>query len=184
MLTEGEILQFSVLPYRCSICPPLVTRQMSNLAVLADSKTQNASLFPVHAMFRHDCPRTVKLASTQCNLANKKKNLERFCTYWYVPFCCACLGCCAAEFGSSGGTYELPCIYLYLFIYCPLFISSFLYSTTWNEIKNSTPVSALGSFSYYFISVRQIHIKLEDMMTHCFKAVIQNRSKCFFWGGG
>ena len=29
---------------------------MSNLAILADSKTQNASLFPVHAMFRHDCP--------------------------------------------------------------------------------------------------------------------------------
>ena len=73
MLTEGEILQFSVLPYRCSICPPLVTRQMSNLAILADSKIQNASLFPVHAMFRHDCPLTVKLASTQWNLTNKKK---------------------------------------------------------------------------------------------------------------
>ena len=26
------------------------------------------------------------------------------------PFCCVCLGCCAAEFGSSGGTYELPSI--------------------------------------------------------------------------
>ena len=37
MSTEGEILQFSVLPYRCSICPPLVTRQMSNLAILAMS---------------------------------------------------------------------------------------------------------------------------------------------------
>jgi hypothetical protein len=46
---------------------------MSNLAILADSKTQNASLFPVHAMFRHDCPLTVKLASTQWNLVNKKK---------------------------------------------------------------------------------------------------------------
>jgi len=110
MSTEGEILQFSVLPYRCSICPLLVTRQMSNLAILTESKTQNASLFPVHAMFRHVCPLTVKLASTQWNLANKKKNLERFCTYWYVPFCCVCLGCCAAEFGISGGTYELPCI--------------------------------------------------------------------------
>jgi len=84
MSTEGEILQFSVLRYRSSICPPLVTRQMSNLAILADSKTQNASLFPVHAMFRHDCPLAVKLASTQWNLANqkkKKKNLERICTY-------------------------------------------------------------------------------------------------------
>jgi hypothetical protein len=27
-----------------------------------------------------------------------------------APFCCVCLGCCAAEFGSSGGTYELPCM--------------------------------------------------------------------------
>jgi hypothetical protein len=44
---------------------------MSNLAILADSKTQNASLFPVHAMFRHDCPLTVKLASTQWNLVKK-----------------------------------------------------------------------------------------------------------------
>jgi hypothetical protein len=105
-LTEGEILQFSVLRYRCSIYPPLVTRQMSNLVILADSKTPNASLFPVQAMFRHDCPLTVKLASTQWNPLNKKKNLARFCTYWYAPFCCVCVGCFAAEFGSSGETYE------------------------------------------------------------------------------
>ena len=38
-----------------------------------------------------------------------QKNLERFSNYWYAPFCCVCLGCCAAEFGRSGGTYELPC---------------------------------------------------------------------------
>jgi hypothetical protein len=30
MSTEGETLQVSVLPYRCSICAPLVRRQMSN----------------------------------------------------------------------------------------------------------------------------------------------------------
>jgi hypothetical protein len=29
MSTEGETLQVYVLPYRCSICPPLVTQQMS-----------------------------------------------------------------------------------------------------------------------------------------------------------
>ena len=39
-----------------------------------------------------------------------QKNLERFSTYGHAPFCCVCLGCCAAEFGNSGGTYELPCI--------------------------------------------------------------------------
>ena len=31
MSTEGETLQVSVPPYMCSICPPLVTRQMSIL---------------------------------------------------------------------------------------------------------------------------------------------------------
>jgi hypothetical protein len=44
------------------------------MAILTDSKTQNASLF--HAMFRHDCPLTVKLASTQWNLVNKKKTFR------------------------------------------------------------------------------------------------------------
>jgi hypothetical protein len=48
---------------------------MSNSAILADCKTQNASLF--HAMFRHDCPLTVKLASRQWNLLNKKKKTWR-----------------------------------------------------------------------------------------------------------
>jgi len=46
MSTEEEILQVSVLPHMCSICPT----------------------------------------------------------------CCVCHGCCAAEFGRSGRTYELPCI--------------------------------------------------------------------------
>jgi hypothetical protein len=38
-------------------------------------------------------------------------NLERFCTYWYARLCCVYLGCCAAEFGSSGGTDELPWVW-------------------------------------------------------------------------
>jgi hypothetical protein len=33
-------------------------------SVLANSKTQNTFLSPVHAMFRHDCPLAVKFAST------------------------------------------------------------------------------------------------------------------------
>jgi len=60
-----------VLPYRCSICPTLVTQPMSNLAILANSKTQKAFLFPVDAMFRHDCPLAVRSArapSTQKKL--------------------------------------------------------------------------------------------------------------------
>ena len=39
---------------------------------LANSKTQNAFLFPAHAMFRHDCPLAVKPASTLRSLVQKK----------------------------------------------------------------------------------------------------------------
>ena len=71
--TEGQTFQVSVLPYGCSIFPPLVTRHVSNLAILANSKTQNASLFPVHAMFGHDCPLAVEPASTPRRPIRKKK---------------------------------------------------------------------------------------------------------------
>jgi hypothetical protein len=80
-------------------------------SVLANCKTQNASLSPVHAMFRHDCPLAAKPASMPRRLL-PKKNLERFYTYSYAAFCCVCLGCCPAEFRNSGGTYELPCTLL------------------------------------------------------------------------
>jgi hypothetical protein len=40
--------------------------------ILANSKTQTAFLFPVHAMFRHDCPLAVKPASTPRRLVHKK----------------------------------------------------------------------------------------------------------------
>jgi len=80
-------------------------------SVLANSKTQNAILFPVHTMSCHHCPLAVKPESMAwCLVHQKKKNLERFSTYWYAPFCCVSLGCCAADFGSSWGTYKLPCI--------------------------------------------------------------------------
>jgi hypothetical protein len=180
MSTEGEALQVSVLTYRCSICPPLVTyrapdkrfshtfnslgrwpwpacrfaahRQIfcwnfmyhprivlsvdgsvwytvQNLrytvtinSVLVNYKTKNAFLFPVHAMFRQGRFPAVKAASTSRRLVHKKK-LEIFCTYWYAPFCCVWLGCCAAEFGSSGGTMSYPIytVYIYIYIYVLLF---------------------------------------------------------------
>ena len=66
---------------------------------------QNAFLFTVNAIFLHDYPLAVDLGSTQRPLV-KKKNLERFSTYWYAPFCHVCLGCCAVEFRNPGGTYE------------------------------------------------------------------------------
>jgi hypothetical protein len=41
-------------------------------SVLSNSKTQNVFLFPVHAMFHHDCPLAVKLASTPRHIVHKK----------------------------------------------------------------------------------------------------------------
>jgi len=47
---------------------------------------------------------------------NRGRDIPNFCptlrTYWYAPFCFACLGCCAVEFGIFRGTYELPCIFV------------------------------------------------------------------------
>ena len=41
-------------------------------SVLANSKTQNAFLFPVHTMFPHDCPLAVKPASMPRRLVHEK----------------------------------------------------------------------------------------------------------------
>jgi len=56
-----------------------------------------------------------------------QKNLERFSTYWYAAFCRVCLGCCAAEFGISRGTYELPCT-------CKLWDSYITYTDTIKDL--------------------------------------------------
>jgi hypothetical protein len=45
---------------------------------------------------------------------NEKETLQVFVLpyRWSIaPFCCVYLGCCAADIGSSGGTYELPCVF-------------------------------------------------------------------------
>ena len=84
--------------------------------VFANSKTQNAFLSPVHAIFRHDCPpsgETCKYAMASIT----QTNLDRFSACWYSSFCCVCLGCCATEFGSSGGTYESPCTWFLCTLY-------------------------------------------------------------------
>jgi hypothetical protein len=44
---------------------------------------------------------------------NRGRDTPSFCPTLQVldmSICCVCLGCCEAEFGSSGGTYELPCM--------------------------------------------------------------------------
>jgi hypothetical protein len=92
----------------------------------------NAFLFPVHAMFRHDCPLVVKPASTPRRLGHKQK-FERFCTYWYAPLRRDHPGYCTAEVGNPGGTYELLCIY-----YTCL-------KTVKSVIKNSVPYTLLSN---------------------------------------
>jgi len=61
-----------------SFCPTLQVLDMSTLGDAADvnlanSKIQNAFLFPVRAMFCHDCPLAVKAASMARCLVQKKK---------------------------------------------------------------------------------------------------------------
>ena len=69
MSTERETLHVSSLSYNFL--------DMSNLGDAAgvnsaNCKTQNAFLFPVHDMFRHDCPLAVKPASTPRRLVHKR----------------------------------------------------------------------------------------------------------------
>jgi hypothetical protein len=75
--TEGETLPVSVLPYRCSICTPLVTRQISNFGKVQDT---DRLLIP--------CPRQVSSrlppSGETCKYAtapSTTKNLERFSVY-------------------------------------------------------------------------------------------------------
>jgi hypothetical protein len=61
-----------------SFCPTLQVIDMSTLGDAADVKFGNFEdterfLFPVHAMFRHDCPLAIKPASTPRRLVHKKQ---------------------------------------------------------------------------------------------------------------
>ena len=96
VLSVGGSVRYMVRSLRCTVTID---------SVLANSKTQNAFLFTMYAIFRHDYSLAVEPPSTPRPLV-QKKNFEKFSTYWYDPFCRVCLGCCAVEFGSSGGTYE------------------------------------------------------------------------------
>jgi hypothetical protein len=74
---------------------------------LSFGKFQDTERFLIHCE-RHFLSRLLSSGGTwkYAKASSTKKNLERFSTYWYAPFCCVCLGCCAVEFGNPGGTYE------------------------------------------------------------------------------
>jgi len=98
VLSVGGSVWYMIRNLRCTVTID---------SVLANSKTQNAFLFTMNAIFRHDTLLRVETKKTpRPLLKKKKKNLERFSIYSYAPFCRVCLGCCAFEFGNPGGTCE------------------------------------------------------------------------------
>ena len=71
----------------------------------------SAGYFISHSGISEICGRGAGMVTPKgiMSTEGERENLESFSTYWYAPFSCVCLGCCAAEFGISGGTYKLPC---------------------------------------------------------------------------
>ena len=130
---------------------------ISSLGDAADVKFGNFGKFQDTERFLIPCPRhvssrlplAVKPASTPRSLVHTHthKNLERFSTCWYNPFCYVCLGCCAADFGSFGGTYELPCTLKYAHYTCTYALcvpsSSFFFTLfclpffTWQQLRQT-----------------------------------------------
>jgi hypothetical protein len=94
------------LPVRCETNRP-ADRNLHCTAtidsVLANSKTQNTFLFPLHTMFHQKCPLAVKPASMPRCLEQRKT--WRDSLFIDMLLFAVCLGCCAAEFGNAGGTY-------------------------------------------------------------------------------
>jgi hypothetical protein len=98
-----------VLSVRCSVWSLVRNLRCAVTidSVIANSKTQNAFLSPILAMFSHDCLLAVKPASTPCRLLTiQHQEILQLLTC----FSLLCLSCCSAEFASSGGSYELPSI--------------------------------------------------------------------------
>ena len=63
VLSVGGSVRYTVRNLRCTVTID---------SVLANSKTQNAFLFPVHAIFRHDYPLAVEHASRPRPIVQKK----------------------------------------------------------------------------------------------------------------
>jgi len=66
---------------------------------LSFGKFQDTERFLIHCE-RHFSSRLPSSGGSwkYAEAPSTKKNLERFSTYWYAPFCRVCLGCCAVEF--------------------------------------------------------------------------------------
>ena len=138
-------------------------------SVLANSKTQNAFLFTVNAIFLHDYPVAVEPGNTPRPLV-QKKYLEKFSTYWYAPSCRICLGCCAVAFGNPGGTYIYSvhvCSFLYLSCSSPA-----SYCHLW-------AVGLCGNFPHYLNNFTIFGKKNLLILKYVFRYSVQLLSKTF-----
>jgi hypothetical protein len=110
MSTEGETLLFSVLPYRCSIFPPLVTLHRHNWPSFGKFQDTARFLIP--------CPRHVSSrlspSGETCKYATahstQKKTWRDSLHIDMLLSAVSVLVVAQHEFGTSGGTFELPCI--------------------------------------------------------------------------
>jgi hypothetical protein len=105
MAWTGNKKAFCVLLFAKTESIVTVQRRFRITYVVGNCKTQNAFLFPVHAMFLHGCPLAVKPAGTPRRLRHKRTWTDS------LPFRRDHPGYCTAEVGNPRGTYELPCIY-------------------------------------------------------------------------
>ena len=96
MSTKGERLQVSVLPYRCSICPPLVTRQCQFCNQVPATHIRSTCVAGTWLQDWHRAP--VRLG----------RHLECLSLCWHALLRRDHPGYCTAEVGNPGGTYELP----------------------------------------------------------------------------
>jgi hypothetical protein len=117
-----NLLEFLVPVMNCFACSGSVWYlvwniqcpwQMTQFWHISSFKTRKAFLFPVHAMFHHDDPLAVKLASIPQHLSSpphKKIKLGEILYPLTWSFLVFSLGCWGAGFGSFWVTHELPCI--------------------------------------------------------------------------
>ena len=109
---------------------------MSNLGDTADvnpanSKIENAFLFPVYAMFRHDCPLAVKPASTPRRLVHKKICRDSL-TIDMLLSAVSVLVVAQPSSEFPEGLTNYP-VYIYIYIHTSLYGLQFLFQTVLYE---------------------------------------------------
>jgi hypothetical protein len=122
MSTEGETLQVSVLPCKCSICPLLVTRQMSNLAIFANSKTQNGFCIPCPRHVSSRLPPSDKTCKYAAAPSAQKETWRDSLLIYMLLSAVSVLVVAQRSSEVSEGLMNNPvyvCIYIYIYIYIP-----------------------------------------------------------------